>query len=144
MKVCVCVCVCVCVGGGGEGGVIRCLQAGEHYGIVLTVMIACEQALWGALWQWAGKGRRACNYSCTSCNFEYLHQKSLCKMLIGGDDISNDIKHNHIYQHTDWTKIWLLSRWGATGELELEFKFQRRSCKLSFLFPPGELAHRLL
>ena len=25
----------------------------------------------------------------------------------------------------------------ATGELEAEFKFQRRSCKLSFLFPPS-------
>ena len=44
-----CVCVCVWGGGGGEGVVIRGLQAGEHYGIVLTVMIACEQALRGAL-----------------------------------------------------------------------------------------------
>ena len=33
-------------------------------------------------------------------------------------------------------EIWQLSRRGATGELEVEFKFQRRSCKLSFLFPP--------
>ena len=32
-------------------------------------------------------------------------------------------------------EIWQLSRRGATGELEVEFKFQRRSCKLSFLFP---------
>ena len=31
-----------------------------------------------------GKGRRA-------LEFEYLHQKSLCEMLIGGDDISNDV-----------------------------------------------------
>ena len=27
-------------------------------------------------------------------------------------------------------------RGAATGELEVEFKFQRRSCKLSFLFRP--------
>ena len=27
----------------------------------------------------------------TSLEFEFLHQKSQCKMLIGGDDISNDI-----------------------------------------------------
>ena len=27
----------------------------------------------------------------TSLEFEYLHQKSRCEMLIGGDDISNDI-----------------------------------------------------
>ena len=31
-----------------------------------------------------GKGRRA-------LEVEYLHQKSLCEMLIGGDDISNDV-----------------------------------------------------
>ena len=33
-------------------------------------------------------------------------------------------------------KIWQFSRRGATGELEVEFKFQRHSHKLSFLFPP--------
>ena len=41
-----------------------------------------------------------------------------------------------------------LSQRGATGELEVEFKFQRRSCKLPLLFlslpeRPGELARRL-
>ena len=33
-------------------------------------------------------------------------------------------------------EIWQLSRWGATGELEVEFKFQGCSCKLSLLYPP--------
>ena len=33
-------------------------------------------------------------------------------------------------------EIWQLSRRGATGELEVEFKFHRGSWKLSFLFPP--------
>ena len=33
-------------------------------------------------------------------------------------------------------EIWQFSRRGATGELEVEFKFQRHSHKLSFLFPP--------
>ena len=37
----------------------------------------------------AGKGRRACNYVSRIYN-EYLHQKSRCGLLIGGDDISND------------------------------------------------------
>ena len=38
---------------------------------------------------------------------------------------------------SNWlAEIWQLSRRGATGELEVEFKFQRRSSKLSFLFPP--------
>ena len=27
----------------------------------------------------------------SSLEFEYLHQKSRCEMLIGGDDISNDV-----------------------------------------------------
>ena len=31
-----------------------------------------------------GKGRRALEFEC-------LYQKSLCEMLIGGDDISNDV-----------------------------------------------------
>ena len=34
-------------------------------------------------------------------------------------------------------EIWQLSRRGVPRELEVEFKFQRRSCKLSFLFPPA-------
>ena len=33
-------------------------------------------------------------------------------------------------------EIWQLSWQGTTGELEMEFKFQRRSYKLCFLFPP--------
>ena len=33
-------------------------------------------------------------------------------------------------------EIWQPNRRGATGELGVEFKFQRGSCKLSFLFPP--------
>ena len=84
------VCVCVCVWGVGEGG-------GDCYKGLIS---------WGTLWHCfncndslrastpshsgsgAGKGRRAYNYSCMSRNFEYLHQKSRCKMLIGGDDIS--------------------------------------------------------
>ena len=35
----------------------------------------------------AGKGKRAT----TSLEFKYLHRKSRCEMLIGGDDISNDV-----------------------------------------------------
>ena len=36
----------------------------------------------------AAKGRRTCN---SSLEFEYLHQNRQCKMLIGEDDISNDV-----------------------------------------------------
>ena len=68
-------------------------------------------------------------------------------MLIGKDDISNDvITMAHVFQRLftfalvsalrRLVEIWQLSWWGATGELEVEFKFWRLSCKLSFLFPP--------
>ena len=38
----------------------------------------------GALWEKEGE------LAITSLEFEYLHRKSRCEMLIGGDDISND------------------------------------------------------
>ena len=53
-------------------------------------------------------------------------------MLIGGDDISNDV----INFGTWLVEIWQLSQRGAAGKLEMEFTFQEHSCKLSFLFLP--------
>ena len=53
-----------------------------------NIIVACEQALQGALA--AGREREG-EFATTSLEFEYLHQKSRCKMLIGGDDISNDV-----------------------------------------------------
>ena len=85
-------------------------------------------------------------------------------MLIGRDDISKDVSTLgacfHVFFNVclhscwfllcaDWWKSDSLSQCGATGELEAEFKFQRHSCKLSFLFSallperPRALAHRL-
>ena len=103
--------------------------------------VACEQALRGALA--AGRDKEG-ELATTSLEFDYLHRKSRCEMLIGGDDIRNEalplarvfqclfplalIGGNLTAQSTGSRR--------ATGELEVEFKFQRRSCKLSFLFPP--------
>ena len=47
-----------------------------------------EQALWGALAVGREKERELAS---TSLEFEFLHQKSRCEMLIGGDDISSDV-----------------------------------------------------
>ena len=47
-----------------------------------------EQALRGALA--AGREKEG-ELATTSLEFEYLHRKSRCEMLIGGDDISNDV-----------------------------------------------------
>ena len=51
-------------------------------------MVACEQALRGFL---AAGRRREGELATTSLEFEYLHRKDRCEMLIGGDDISNDV-----------------------------------------------------
>ena len=65
-------------------------------------------------------------------------------MLIGGDDISNDVitlstccvnvcLHSRSFPlRANWKGNW---KGELEGELETEFKFQRHSCKLSFLFP---------
>ena len=50
--------------------------------------LACEQALRGALA--AGREKEG-ELATTSLEFEYLHRESRCEMLIGGDDISNDV-----------------------------------------------------
>jgi len=49
--------------------------------------ITCEQALRGA--PEAGREKKG-ELATTYLEFEYLHPKSRCEMLIGGDDISND------------------------------------------------------
>ena len=50
--------------------------------------LACKQALRGALA--AGREEEEA-LSTTSLEFEYLHGKSRCEMMIGEDDISNDV-----------------------------------------------------
>ena len=45
------------------------------------------QALRGAL---AARREKEGGLATTSLEFEYMHRKSQCEMLIGGDDISND------------------------------------------------------
>ena len=51
-------------------------------------LFACEQALRDAL---AVRREKEGQLSTTSLEFEYLHRKSRCEMLIGVDDISNDV-----------------------------------------------------
>ena len=50
--------------------------------------IPCKQALRGAL---AVGQEKEGELAITSLEFEYLHRKNRCEMLIGGDDISNDV-----------------------------------------------------
>ena len=61
-------------------------------------------------------------------------------ILIGGDDILVIMTPLPfaLASISRWlAEIWQLSRREATGKLEAEFKFQRRSCNLlNLLFPP--------
>ena len=71
-------------------------------------------------------------------------------MLIGRDDISNDVytlcacSEQRVFQclftlfcaHFPFAPIGGNLTAQSTGELKAEFKFQRRSCKFSSLFPP--------
>ena len=56
--------------------------------LLKTSNIACDQALRGPLA--AGREKEE-ELPTTSLEFEYLHRKSPCEILIGGDDISNDV-----------------------------------------------------
>ena len=47
-----------------------------------------KQALWGTL---AVRHKKEGELETTSLEFEYLHHKSRCEMLIGGATISNDV-----------------------------------------------------
>ena len=54
----------------------------------LIKKVACERALRGTL---AAAREKEGELATASLKFEYLHRKSRWEMLIGGDDISNDI-----------------------------------------------------
>ena len=101
----------------------------------------------------AGKGRRACNYVSRIYN-EYLHQKSRCRLPIGGDDISNDVItlgtcfSMFVYIRADWRKSdssvdqeqkgkW---RWNSNSRdvVASSPSFSRLTARA-----PGELALRL-
>ena len=64
------------------------LKSQLTFAIFAAVSLACEQALRGAL---AAGWEKERELATTPLEFEYLHRKSLCEMLIGGDDITNDV-----------------------------------------------------
>ena len=77
----------------------------------------------------AWKERRACNY--------WLAEIALVMTSLPLASVFQCLFSFTLVSSLRWlAKIWQLSWQGATGELEVEFKFPRRSCKLSFLVPP--------
>ena len=59
-----------------------------QFTVTVVVFLAWEQALRGALA--AGREKEG-EFATTSLELEYLHRKSRCEMLIGGDDTGNDV-----------------------------------------------------
>ena len=92
---------------------------------------------WGA-----GKGRRACNYvseiwiSASKNDAKcWLAEMISVMTSLPLASVFQCLFTFELVSASRWlAEIWQLSRRGATGELEVEFKFQRRSCKPSFLF----------
>ena len=122
--------------------------------------LACEQALQSTLASgWEKEGELAT----TSPEFEYLHQKVdekcwLAKMSLVTTSLSWYVFFNiclHLCSsplRADWRKSDSSCLQGTTGELDVEFKFQRHTCSLQALLPfpappperPGEFARRLV
>ena len=108
------------------------------HGGLITNMVACEQALLGALAAGREKERELATIT---LEFEFLHRKSHCKMLIGRDDISNDI----ITLGTWFSMFFFFSHsrsfplradgWKSDSSVNGEPQWKRCSCKPSFLFP---------
>ena len=113
--------------------------------MIFSLPVACEQALRGSL---AAVREKEEELVTTSLEFECLHRRSGCELLIGGGDISNDVItlgacfSMFVYIRVRFRLALIVvnltsqSTGSHTGELEVEFKFQRHSCKFSFLFPP--------
>ena len=101
---------------------------------LITSHLACEQALRGALAAvWEKEGELAT----TSLEFEYLHRKSRCDMLIGGDDICNDV----ITIHTCFSMFAYIRAPFRLAPIGGNLTAQSTgshtgSHKLSFIFPP--------
>ena len=101
--------------------------------------------LFGVLWQLGGKRKESLQLRLRNLNISiekvdtkcWFAEMTLVMMSIPLAHVSQCLFTFVLISASRWlSELWLLSRRGATGELEVEFKFQRRSCKLSFVFPP--------
>ena len=112
------------LGGGGEGKRLPLKYPRKNPAYVEK--LSSEKGLWSALA--AGREKEG-ELATTSLDFEYLHRKSRCEILIGGDDISNNV----VTLGTCFAMLFTFAMTGGNltaqsmGELEVEFKFQRRS-----------------
>ena len=100
---------------------------------VVPDVVACEQALRCAL---AAVREKEGELATTFLEFEYLHGKRQCEMLIGGDDCGNDVItlgtcfSMFVYIRARF-RLALIGRnltaqsTGSHSGMEVEFKFQK-------------------
>ena len=112
------------------------------------------QALRGAL---AARREKEGGLATTSLEFEYMHRKSQCEMLIGGDDISNDVITLGACFHAFFNVCLILDRFRFAligGNLAAQSTGSHRGIGGGIQIPsdslpapppehPGELARRL-
>ena len=116
----------------------------SHHAFEAATALACKQAL-RALWRRGGKRKDSLLLRLWNLNIciEKVDAKCwLAEMTL----VMTSLLLARVFQclftfalisASRWlAEIWQYSRRGAAGEMEVEFKFQRRSCKLSLLFPP--------
>ena len=108
-----------------------------------TKHIASKQALWGTLVAGGRKERlQLCLWNLNIC-IEKVNAKCwlaemtllMCLPLVRASTCFSMFVY--ICTHFHFAPIGGNLTAQSMGELEAEFKFQRRSCKLSFLFPPN-------
>ena len=110
---------------------------------VAAITLACEQVLQGALV--VGQEKEG-ELATTSLEFEYLHRKSRCKIMIGRDDISNDVitlgtcfsMFVYIRAHFCFVLIGRNLTAQLTGshkEIGIGIQIPETHCMLSFLSP---------
>ena len=116
----------------------------SHHAFEAATALACTQAL-RALWRRGGKRKDSLLLRLWNLNIciEKVDAKCwLAEMTL----VMTSLLLARVFQclftfalisASRWlAEIWQYSRRGAAGEMGVEFKFQRRSCKLSLLFSP--------
>ena len=98
----------------------------------------------GVLWRWGGKRKESLQVRLWNLNICIKKVDAKCwlaemTLVVTSLTLARGFQCPFTFalvSASRWlAEIWQLCRREATGELEVEFKFQRHSCKLSFLFP---------
>ena len=118
----------------------------NHCWSSFTLWLTCEQALRATLAAGRGKERElATTVRLWNLNIYiekvdakcWLAKMTLVMTSLPLARVSQCLSTVAIVSASRWLgENWQLTRQEATGKLEVEFKFQRHSCELSFLFPP--------